>query len=104
MTNNAKRTVCAVGPGLVLTVLVPKCPLCVAALLSSLGLGSLLAARLAPHVHYFALALPLAIYAFMIVRARRRSCSCSDVTSHLTPPPRTARSDTRPEQPQTSAS
>jgi hypothetical protein len=59
----------------------PKCPLCVAALLSSFGLGSMLATRLAPHIHSLALtavALPLAIYALAFMRARRgkRECSC----------------------------
>jgi hypothetical protein len=114
MTNNAKRTtprarraVCAFGPGLMFMLLLPKCPLCVAALLGSVGVGSVIAAKLAPLVHNFALvalALPLAIYAFIFVRARRRSCSCTGVTSHPTPPPRTSHSDSRPAQRQTSAS
>ena len=36
------------GPGLALTALLPKCPVCVAAWLSTLGLGGALATELAP--------------------------------------------------------
>ena len=69
------------GPGIVLTLLVPKCPLCVGALLTSLGLGSALARQLAPWVHAAwygigcaAIALPLGVWLLFKLRAR---CTCA---------------------------
>lgn len=106
-----RGAVCAVGPGLLLTLLMPKCPLCVAAVLSSLGIGGALASKLAPYLHsaaLIALALPMVVLAILFVRARRRACTCdqggSRFTSQKPSSPQTSRSDNRPGQPQTSAS
>jgi hypothetical protein len=102
---HARRAVCSAGPGLILTLLLPKCPLCVAALLGSLGLGSALAAELAPHLRYLALlalVLPLAYFAITRIRTQRSACGC--VKSRQTPPPQTSHSHNRPAQPQTSIS
>lgn len=128
MTTDAKRTtlrmrraVCAVGPGLLLTLLMPKCPLCVAVLLSSVGLGGALATKLAPSLQLLplaALALPLAIYAYTFIRARKRpqACGCNkptatptaaahlELTSHPPLSQRTSRLDIQPARQQTSAS
>jgi len=42
------RAACMTGPGLLLALLAPKCPLCAAAWLSALGLGAQLAPWLRP--------------------------------------------------------
>jgi|SRR6185312_16239925 len=79
------RALLGAGPGIVLTLLVPKCPLCVAALLTSLGLGSALASQLAPWLHaaWFgigcaAIASPLAVWLLFRLRASRarERCAC----------------------------
>jgi hypothetical protein len=70
------------GPGVVLAVLLPKCPLCVAALLSWLGFGAAFASALAPWLHHVLLAVAVCAIASgvasAIVRLRRSThvCAC----------------------------
>jgi hypothetical protein len=65
-----------------LALLLPKCPLCVAALLSSLGFGAASAMRLAPWLHHLALAAAVCAIAAGVAsaslrfRRRARGCAC----------------------------
>ncbi len=56
----------------VLLALVPKCPLCVAAVLSSLGLGAAAASFLGPLLRPFAILLVLVAIAALAMGERRR--------------------------------
>jgi hypothetical protein len=56
----------------VLVALAPKCPLCVAAVLSSLGLGAAAASLLGPLVRPLAIAFALGAVAALVAGERRR--------------------------------
>lgn len=74
-----------------LAALIPKCPLCVAAALSALGLGAAISASLAPVVRPLGLA--LAVVALVLAargewrRRRRHSCeaACAAAAAPLDP-------------------
>jgi hypothetical protein len=73
------RSACLSSPGLLLTLIAPKCPLCAAAWLSSLGAGSALAAQLAPWLRPAALlgaALALLLLTAALARGRKRVAVC----------------------------
>jgi hypothetical protein len=76
MRTDRKLQACAAGPGLVLAVLAPKCPLCVAAWLAALGLGTTLAPWLKPLL--LACALGLLAASLAVTRKRRRTGTCCD--------------------------
>jgi hypothetical protein len=63
---------------ILLAALIPKCPLCVAAALSALGMGAMLGAHFAPGVRALAIALALvsslAFARSEWLRHRRRVC------------------------------
>jgi membrane protein implicated in regulation of membrane protease activity len=64
-----------------LAVLLPKCPLCLVALLSWLGLGAALAKQLAPWLHGLAWAIAMCAIAggvaAAVVRLRGRTQRCA---------------------------
>jgi len=63
------------GPGLVLTVLAPKCPLCVAAYLAWLGLGTSVAQFAVPLMRPVGFALlAFAVAAHLLSRRALRCC------------------------------
>ena len=69
------------APGVVLAVLLPKCPLCVAAFLMWFGFGAALASQLAPWLHYLMLAvaacaITLGVASAILRRRRARACTC----------------------------
>jgi hypothetical protein len=65
------RVVTSVG-STALLALAPKCPLCVAAVLSSLGLGAAAASFLGPLVRPFSIAFVLVAVAALVAGERRR--------------------------------
>lgn len=78
---HAWRTACMSGPGLLLGILAPKCPLCAAVWLSSLGVGGTLAAQLAPWMKPVALLMAaggllllLAAAARVMMKPKRKCC------------------------------
>jgi hypothetical protein len=72
------------------TALVPKCPLCVAAALSALGLGAAIAQRVAPFVRTLGFAIGAAALVTLMVlewgpwrRRRGAACArCASVSAH----------------------
>jgi hypothetical protein len=65
------------------TALVPKCPLCVAAALSALGLGAAIAQRIAPFVRTLGFAIGAAAVVTLMVLEwrRRRGAACARCAS-----------------------
>lgn len=88
-TKGAARAGWLASAGVVLALITPKCPLCVAAVLASIGLGGVLAQSVAPWVLTFghvltagALSVALAIVVRRVLavstRRRRGQCHCSE--------------------------
>jgi hypothetical protein len=107
----ARHALLSSTPGMIFALLLPKCPLCVAALLTTLGIGSAVAAELSLYAHSLAIAAvlaPLACCALLYLRATRKNkkpCQhCSPTTSQQPLSPRTSRSGNQLAQPQTSTS
>jgi hypothetical protein len=65
---------------LVVAALVPKCPLCVAALLSSVGVGATVAAQLAPVVRPLGFTLAIAALVAAAVVEWRRHCRHAELS------------------------
>jgi hypothetical protein len=70
----ATRTWLTAGPGLLLTVLAPKCPLCVAAYLAWLGLGTSVAQFAVPLMRPVGLTLLAIAVAFQLFSRRAPRC------------------------------
>jgi hypothetical protein len=78
------RSVGSLG-GLLVALLLPKCPLCVAAVLTGAGVGAAAAGVLAPYLKPAAYALSLILFVAVLLRersamarrARAQSCCCS---------------------------
>lgn len=78
LLSNVCRAGLQAGPGVLISLLVPKCPLCLAVLLTSFGLGSTLASKLAPWLHTAWLGIGCAaIFVPLGWRFYRRRAACA---------------------------